>query len=389
LGSTLQECLATLQLGKASGTEARNRARLRGQLLPLMRHVLRQEMLGSLTGRLATVIGSTAPVLLLWFGTWELLAHRLTIGQFVAFNALLTFIFMPVQILLSQNISLQGALAALRRLTELLELPDEARLEVVPARQLPRRRDLRLEAITFGYRSERPVLCGVDLTVREGETVAIVGPSGEGKTTLLRLLLRLHPPDHGRVLLGGVDVRELPLDEYRARMAVTFQEPFLVGGTIEENLRIGRPGATRAQLEEALARACALDFVLDLPRGLGSTLGEGGATLSAGQKMRLALARAVVRDAPIVLFDEPTSALDAQTEAAVLRNLRAYLAGRTAILVAHHQSAIGIADRVCVLTEGRLTEACLTDSRLTDSRGLGPHLANVRAGVVMAAEETA
>lgn len=353
-GGVLQESLAGMQVTKAFCAEESSRLRLRHRLHDLIHHILRQEMMASLAQRLIYMIGMIAPLIVLWYGASEYLAGRMTVGQFVAFHSFLSYVFTPLQSLLSQNLQFQSALVSLHRLMEILQLPEESTPRIV--RPLPARSDLELDAVEFAYRPGEPVLRGLDLTLAEGETVALVGPSGEGKTSLLRLLLRFHDPDRGRLLLGGVDVRELDLRAYRSRLAIVFQEPYLTSGSVAENLRLARPGASEAELAAAAEQACAHEFIVALPRGYETELGESGVTLSAGQKMRLAIARAMLKDAPILLFDEPTSALDRETEQEVLANLRGYLAQRTALVISHQAAPVGLADRVLTLAEGRICE---------------------------------
>jgi ABC-type multidrug transport system fused ATPase/permease subunit len=353
-GALVQESLATVPIIKAFGAHRHSMARLRRSLRELIETVLRLEMTGSLSRRLTYVLGMMAPVAVLWFGAYEYLNGRLTIGKFVAFHAFLGYLFGPVQGLLGQNVQAQSALVSLRRLLDLMRTPVETASGVV--RPLPASTDLALQGVIFGYRSERPVLEGVDLRVEEGETVGLLGCSGGGKSTLLRLLLRFHDPQEGRVLLGGRDLRELDLEAFRARFAVAFQEPYLWSGTIEENLRVANPGASASDLRRACEGAVAWDFLSRLPQGLQTSIGEGGLMLSAGQKVRVAIARALLRRAPILLLDEPTSALDPETAAELLVRLETHLEGRTALIVSHQSSALRIVDRAYVLEDGRCRE---------------------------------
>ena len=211
---------------------------------------------------------------------------------------------------------------------------------------------MRLERLTFGYEPGRPVLHDLDLDIEPGNTIGLFGTSGGGKTTLLRLLLRFHDPDEGCIRLGGVDVRELELEAYRARFAVAFQDAHLWSGTLEENLRIGKPGATMAEIRQACEAAVAWDFVRRLPDGLDTVLGEAGMTLSAGQKVRLAIARALLREAPMLLLDEPTSALDEETGERLIDSLGGYLGGRTAVIVSHQPAILRICHRAHLLEAG-------------------------------------
>lgn len=353
-GGLVQESLATLPIIKAFGAHRHSLARLRKNLRELIEMVLRLEFTGSLSRRFTYVLGMLAPVAVLWYGAYEYLNGRMTIGQFVAFHTVLGYLFGPIQGLLGQNIQAQSALVSLRRLLELMRTPVED--GTVAARALPATNALALRGVVFGYREGRPVLDGVDLHVEAGETVALLGCSGGGKSTLLRLLLRFHEPQAGRILLGGHDIRELDLEALRARFTVAFQEPYLWSGTIEDNLRVANPRATAEELRRACEGAVAWDFVSRLPHGLQTTIGEAGLMLSTGQKVRIAIARALVRRSPILLLDEPTSALDTETAEELLVQLQKSLEGRAALLVSHQSSVLRIVNRAYVLDAGRCRE---------------------------------
>lgn len=354
-GGLVQESLATLPIIKAFGAHRHSLLRLRRSLRELIELVLRLEITGSLSRRLTYVLGMLAPIAVLWYGAYEYLHARMTIGQFVAFHTLLGYLFGPIQGLLGQNTQAQSALVSLRRLLELMRTPVEEEL-TGKVYSLPAANDLVVEGVDFAYRTGRPVLQGVDLRVEADETVALFGSSGGGKSTLLRLLLRFHELRAGRILLGGRDIRELDLEGVRTRFAVAFQEPYLWSGTIEDNLRVANPRASAAELRRALEGAVAWEFVSRLPQGLQTTIGEGGLMLSSGQKVRIAIARALVRPAPILLLDEPTSALDADTAEELLVQLQRHLEGRTALIVSHQSPVLRIADRAYVLEGGRCRE---------------------------------
>jgi ATP-binding cassette subfamily B protein/subfamily B ATP-binding cassette protein MsbA len=216
---------------------------------------------------------------------------------------------------------------------------------------------VRVEDVTFGYESDRPVLHQVALDVLPGQSVAVIGPTGAGKTTLVSLVARSFDPWRGRITLDGHDLRDLQLQSLRAHVAVVLQEPFLFPITIAENIAYGRPGAGRHDIEAAARAANAHAFILRLPHGYDTAVGERGVTLSAGERQRVSIARALLKDAPILILDEPTSALDAETESLLVDALARLRKGRTTFVIAHRLSTIREAEQIVVLDQGWVVEA--------------------------------
>lgn len=300
-----------------------------------------------------TAIG---PILVLWFGALEVLAGRLTIGTLMAFYAYLGLLYQPVQRLTELNLIVASSLAAMDRIFEVFDTYPEVR-ERPGARVLGRERgEISFDDVRFRYDGGPWVLECFRHRLRAGTTAALVGPSGAGKSTLTKLLPRFYDVTEGRITIDGSDVRDVTLRSLRQNIAIVAQEPMLLSGTIAENLRYGRPDATDADLEQAARLAFASEFIARLPRGYQTEIGERGVGLSGGQKQRLAIARAFLKDAPIVILDEPTSALDPESEAFIKQALRQLLAGRTALIIAHRLSTIEHADEVLVLDHGRLLE---------------------------------
>jgi ABC-type multidrug transport system fused ATPase/permease subunit len=212
--------------------------------------------------------------------------------------------------------------------------------------------------VTFGYDGgQRPALRQFDLAVAAGETVALVGSSGAGKTTVLNLLLRSFDPQQGRLVIGGVEARDMPLAQLRSLFALVSQDTYLFHSTVAENLRLARPDADQATLEAATRAANAHDFIARLPAGYDTMVGERGLRLSGGERQRLAIARALLKDAPILLLDEPTSSVDAENEELIQEALRRLARGRTTLVVAHRLSTVADADRIVVLEDGRVVES--------------------------------
>jgi subfamily B ATP-binding cassette protein MsbA len=234
---------------------------------------------------------------------------------------------------------------------------------------------IRFEDVGFSYGATGfPTLCGVSFEVRRGETLALVGPSGGGKTTILNLIPRFYDATEGRVTIDGEDVRDVTLTSLRDQIALVTQEPFLFDDTIRANICYARPQATEAEVEQAAKAAAAHEFIMALPNGYDTSVGEAGARLSGGQRQRIAIARAFLKDAPILLLDEATSALDTESEAQVQAALKRLMTGRTVILIAHRLSTVRGADRICVIDQGRIVEAGDHQS-LVRARGLYARLA--------------
>lgn len=342
------------------------------------------ELLYWLAVTLAFGVGVTATI---WAGAGQVLAGKLTVGQLWIFLSYLAQLYDPLNQLSHVGATVSTAGAAAARVFELLDTPEEvkeaanARAVVRAAAPVPNsvptrplspafspgggegeappllvRGAIELDRVSFAYQPNQPVLHEVSFSLRPGECAALIGPSGAGKSTLMNLLPRFFDPQTGAVRLDGVDLRELRLKDLRAQMAVVLQEPILLPSTIADNIAYGRPGASRAEIEAAARAANAHTFIEKLPRQYDTVVGDGGARLSVGERQRINIARAFLKDAPILLLDEPTSALDAESEAAVVASLFALMKGRTTLIVAHRLTTIRRVDRILVLQEGRLAE---------------------------------
>ncbi|MBI1991801.1 MAG: ABC transporter ATP-binding protein [Candidatus Omnitrophica bacterium] len=296
------------------------------------------------------------PILVLWFGVMEVWAGALTVGTLMAFYGYLGMLYQPIQRLTELNLILANSIAAMERIFEVFDMFPEVR-ERALARSLGRvLGEVAFEDVSFHYEGREPVLKRLSLRIPAGTTLALVGPSGAGKSTLVKLLPRFYDVTSGRITMDGIDIRDVTLKSLRAQIAIVSQEPILFSGTIADNLRYGKPTATDAQLRAAARAAFADTFIEEMPDGYETQIGERGVRLSGGEKQRLAIARAFLKDAPILILDEPTSALDAESEELVKRALQRLLEGRTALIIAHRLSTIEHVDVVVVLDEGRVIE---------------------------------
>jgi ABC-type multidrug transport system fused ATPase/permease subunit len=302
------------------------------------------------------LIGNVTIAIVLAYGAYRVLGNEMEVGVLAAFLLYLRRFFEPMQELSQFYNSLQSATAALEKLSGVLQekpgVPEPAH-----PRPLPKANGrVEFEAVTFSYRPERVVLHRLDLTIPAGQTVALVGATGAGKSTVAKLVARFYDPSSGAVTLDGVDLRELSEDDLRRAVIMVTQENFLFSGTIGENIAFGRPGASAAEVRAAAAAIGADEFIRSLPDGYDTDIRKRGGRLSAGQRQLVAFARAFLADPAVLILDEATSSLDIPSERLVQRALRTILAERTAFVIAHRLSTVEIADRVLVIDGGRVVE---------------------------------
>ena len=375
LSTAIMESLDGVRVVKIENREAYEEARVAEVVHRRQKHLVKgadaRARAAPATEFLMTLI--TAGVLA--YAGWRSQQGQMTVGAFVAFMFALGMASQSLRQLANLQTVFAEGMSAARRLFAALDVEPEVG-DAPGAQPLPKgEATIRLEDVGFAYGPDGPpTLSGVTLEARRGETVALVGPSGGGKTTILNLIPRFYDASRGKVTIDGHDVRGVTLASLRDQIALVTQEPFLFDDTIRANIAYARPEASQAEIEQAAQAAAAHEFILGLPGGYDTTVGEAGARLSGGQRQRIAIARAFLKDAPILLLDEATSALDTESEAQVQAALKRLMAGRTTILIAHRLSTVRGADRIYVIDRGRIVETG-DHAALMKARGLYARLA--------------
>jgi subfamily B ATP-binding cassette protein MsbA len=372
LTAALAETFQGIQIVKSNGVEQAQAVRVNEHAKSLTRLVIRSAWVGGAILPIVDGIGGLVVAVVIVYGGAQVIAQTLTPGSLLVFVGALVGAYAPVPSLSKVNITFQTGLAAVQRVFALMD-HENVVVEARKAVALPRiSGEVRLEGVTFSYGQEA-VLTDLTLTAPAGSVTALVGRSGAGKSTVLNLVSRFYDPDHGVVRVNGVDLRGASFASLREAVAVVSQDVMLFDDTIANNIRLGRPGASDEDVRDAAEAAAAWEFINRLPQGLETRVGEHGARLSGGQRQRIAIARALLRDAPIVLLDEATSSQDAESEHHIKKALARLTRGRTVIVIAHQLATVRRADLIHVLDQGRVVESGRHEDLLARG-GLYTHL---------------
>ena len=354
--ATVQEGLASIRLVHAFGREDHEVGQFRRRAAESLAANMQMTTTSVVSALVVGTLMAAGTAVLYYAGSLHVMEQKLSLGDLLVFASYLLMLYAPLEQLTHTAWAMEGAAAGARRCFDILDRPDEVP-EAPDAKPLRHATgNIEFRNVDFGYTDDRLILNGVQLRIRAGERVALAGGTGAGKSTLLSLVPRFYDPTRGEVLIDGHNLRDVTKKSLRSHISMVLQDTVLFSTTVRENIAYGRPGATEEEIMEAARRAQAYDFITAMPDGFASQVGERGGHLSVGQRQRIGIARAFLKDAPILLLDEPTSALDGATEQAVMAVITELMRGRTTLIITHRLATVHALDRIVVLEHGRVAE---------------------------------
>jgi subfamily B ATP-binding cassette protein MsbA len=379
ISENLQESISGAREVKAFTQEKSEINRLLNIFRQLLGLRVRQSILQSSSGGVAELTAVSGVMFVLWYGGMKALSGSMQMGVLIAFVNYLGSLFNPIARYMELNNRIQSAMGAAERVFEFLDTIPEIRDEETALALPPVTGRVQFENVHFAYEEDNEVLTDIMLKVEPGEMIALVGPSGSGKTTLVNLIPRFFDPTFGRILIDGYDLRDIKIQSLRQQVSVVFQDSFLFGTTVRENIRFGKRDATDEEVTVAAQAANAHEFIMQLPKGYDTEVGERGVKLSGGQKQRLSIARTILRNPKILILDEATSSLDSESELLVKAALEKLMEGRTSFVIAHRLSTVLRADRIVVLNDGKIADVGTHEELLTKG-GIYKKLYEVQLG---------
>lgn len=355
MNAFLHETLAGNKIVKAFGMEQHEKKRFFARSEEIFQLEVKGVKVRALSSPIMELFGGIAIAFTIWYGGWEVIQGKSTMGQFMSFLTAVMLLYEPVKKLSQLNNAVQQGLSALDRIYDVVEVQSEIQDPAQPLELHKEPHEVSFHNVHFGY-DDKLVLHDIDLLASKGEVLALVGMSGGGKTTLVNLIPRFFDVTAGRICIDGIDVRQVRIDDLRRQIAIVTQEPILFNESVRDNITYGSLAATQEQVVAAAQAAFAHDFIQHFPKGYDTIIGELGGRLSGGEKQRICIARALLRNAPILILDEATSSLDTQAETVVQKALENLMQGRTTFVIAHRLSTIARADQILVIEQGRIVE---------------------------------